>query len=101
MPKRRDFTKTEILNAMDKTKSVKVAARYLNCSYQHLKPWMKFYKDEETGLTLFDLHKNQTRYPCSPHPQLITSAYSCFVYKSFSNPADKIGKRNQLFGSKL
>ena len=60
MPKRRDFTKTEILNAMAKTKSVKAAARYLNCSYQHLKPWMKFYKDEETGLTLFDLHKNQS-----------------------------------------
>jgi hypothetical protein len=44
---------------MAKTKSVKAAARYLNCSYQHLKPWMKQYKDESTGLSLFDLHKNQ------------------------------------------
>ncbi len=44
---------------MAKTKSVKAAARYLNCSYHHLKRWMKLYNDEETGQTLFDLHKNQ------------------------------------------
>ena len=59
MPKRRDLSKPEILSAMAKTKSVKASARYLNCSYQHLKPWMKFYTDEETGLSLFDVHKNQ------------------------------------------
>jgi hypothetical protein len=58
MPKAKPFTKEQILNAMDKTKSVRAAARYLNCSYQHLKPWMKQYKDEESGLSLFDLHKN-------------------------------------------
>jgi hypothetical protein len=60
MPKRIDFTKEQIINAMDKTKSVRGAARYLNCSYQHLKKWMKFYKDEATGKTLFELHKNQS-----------------------------------------
>lgn len=60
MPKRRDLSKPEILSAMEKTKSVKAAARYLNCSYQHLKPWMKFYTDEETGLSLFEIHKNQS-----------------------------------------
>lgn len=59
MPKAKPFSKTQILDAMDKTKSVKAAARYLNCSYQHLKPWMKLYKDEETGLSLFEIHKNQ------------------------------------------
>ena len=59
MPKARPLSKTEIINAMEKTRSVKAAARYLNCSYQHLKPWMKHYKDEETGLSLFELHKNQ------------------------------------------
>ena len=58
MPKAKPFTKDQILNAMDKTLSVRAAARYLNCSYQHLKKWMKEYKDEETGLTLFELHKN-------------------------------------------
>ena len=60
MPKRLDFTKEQIISAMDKTKSVRGAARYLNCSYQHLKKWMKFYKDEATGKTLFELHKNQS-----------------------------------------
>ncbi len=54
------FTKDQILDAMAKTKSVKGAARYLNCSYQHLKPWMKLFTDDETGKTLFDLHKNQS-----------------------------------------
>ena len=58
MPSRKDFTKNQILNAMDKTLSVRAAARYLNCSFQHLKKWMKVYVDEESGLTLFDLHKN-------------------------------------------
>lgn len=60
MPKRLDFTKEQIISAMDKTKSVRGASRYLNCSYQHLKKWMKFYKDETTGLTLFETHKNQS-----------------------------------------
>ena len=59
MPKAKPFTKDQILNAMDKTKSVKSAARYLNCSYQHLKKWMKEFKDSETGLTLFELHKTK------------------------------------------
>ena len=44
---------------MDKTKSVRAAARYLNCSYQHIKKWMKLYVDEN-GVSLFDTHKNQS-----------------------------------------
>jgi hypothetical protein len=60
MPKAKHFSKEQIINAMDKTKSVRGAARYLNCSYQHLKKWMKFYKDEATGKTLFESHKNQS-----------------------------------------
>jgi hypothetical protein len=60
MPKRRDLKKEEIISAMDKTKSVRGAARYLNYSYQHLKKWMKLYKDEASGKTLFELHKNQS-----------------------------------------
>lgn len=59
MPAAKPFRKEEILAAMAKTKSVKAAARYLNCSYHHLKRWMKLYKDEESGKTLFELHKNQ------------------------------------------
>jgi len=60
MPSAKPLSKEVIINAMDKTKSVRGAARYLNCSYQHLKKWMKFYKDETSGKTLFELHKNQS-----------------------------------------
>jgi len=54
------ISKEDCLRAMKYTRSVKAAARYLNCSYQHLKPFMKAYKDEATGQSLFDLHKNQS-----------------------------------------
>jgi len=60
MPSAKPLSKEVIVNAMDKTKSVRGAARYLNCSYQHLKKWMKLYKDEASGKTLFELHKNQS-----------------------------------------
>ena len=59
MPAAKPISKDMCLTAMDKTKSVKAAARYLNCSYHHLKCYMKLYVDEETGKTLFDKHKNQ------------------------------------------
>jgi hypothetical protein len=60
MPSAKPLSKESIASAMDKTKSVRGAARYLNCSYQHLKKWMKLYKDEASGKTLFELHKNQS-----------------------------------------
>lgn len=53
------ISKEDCLRAMKYTRSVKSAARYLNCSYQHLKKFMKEYKDAETGVSLFDMHKNQ------------------------------------------
>jgi hypothetical protein len=59
MAKAKPLTKEMILSAMDKTRSVRAAARYLNCSYVHLKMYMKMYKDEN-GVSLFDLHKNQS-----------------------------------------
>jgi hypothetical protein len=59
MPPRKHYTREQILDAMDKTKSIKAAARYLNCSYQHLKPFMKEYVHPTTGETLFSMHKNQ------------------------------------------
>ena len=59
MPAAKPISKDMCLTAMDKTKSVKAAARYLNCSYHHLKRYVKLYVDEETGKTLFDKHKNQ------------------------------------------
>jgi hypothetical protein len=54
------ISKEECLRAMKHTRSVQAAARYLGCSYQHLKPIMKAYKDVETGKSLFELHKNQS-----------------------------------------
>ena len=53
------LTKEVLLSAMEKTRSVKAMTRYLHCSYPHIKMWMKHYKDEATGKTLFELHKNQ------------------------------------------
>ena len=46
MPKAKPYTKQQVLAAMNKTKSVRAAARYLNCSYHHLKRYMKLYVDE-------------------------------------------------------
>ena len=60
MPAPKPISKDMCLAAMNKTKSVKAAARYLNCSYHHLKRYMKLYVDEETGKTLFEVHKNQS-----------------------------------------
>jgi hypothetical protein len=59
MPKAKHLSKDQVMMAMNKTKSVRAAARYLNVSYQHLKKWMKLYKDEN-GNTLFESHKNQS-----------------------------------------
>ena len=59
MPAPKPISKDMCLAAMDKTKSIMAAARYLNCSYHHLKKYMKLYKDEESGKTLFQIHKNQ------------------------------------------
>jgi len=65
--KARPLTKEEIQAAMAKTRSVKAAARYLHCSYQHLKKWMKLFRDEDSGLSLFDLHKNQAGKGIAKH----------------------------------
>jgi len=55
---RKDLTKQQVLKAMKYTNSVKAAGRYLGVSYPHIKSWMKLYRDETTGLSLFELHKN-------------------------------------------
>lgn len=59
MPKAKHLSKDQVISAMNKTKSVRAAARYLNVSYIHMKKWMKLYKNED-GITLFDAHKNQS-----------------------------------------
>ena len=60
MPKAKHLGKEMVLAAMAKTRSNRSAARYLNVSYQHYKKWAKFYKDEATGKSLFELHFNQS-----------------------------------------
>jgi hypothetical protein len=60
MPKAKPISKEDCLRAMRHTKSVRAAARYLNCSYQHLKPIMKMYEATEDRFdNLFEQHKNQ------------------------------------------
>jgi len=61
-PKPKIYTKEQMLIAMKMTKSVRAASRYLGCSYQHLKPYMKMYRVDDNDInspTLFDTHKNQ------------------------------------------
>ena len=59
MPAAKSYTHEQVKRAMRNTKSVRSAARYLNCSYQHLKKWMKLYKSDHPDYdTLFDEHKN-------------------------------------------
>tara|TARA_R100000734_G_C3307742_1_gene98320 strand:+ start:416 stop:1042 length:627 start_codon:yes stop_codon:yes gene_type:complete len=59
MPKARPLSKELIVAAMNKTKSNRAAARYLNCSYQHYKKWAKLY-ESDTHDNLFEQHKNQS-----------------------------------------
>jgi len=54
------ITKEQILSAMKMTKSNMACARYLGISYMHYSRYAKSYIDEETGKTLFELHKNQS-----------------------------------------
>lgn len=62
MPAAKPFTKSQIETAMRYTKSIRAAAKYLGCSYQHLKPFMKNLRVDENdpnSPTLFEVHKNQ------------------------------------------
>jgi 5-methylcytosine-specific restriction endonuclease McrA len=49
-----------IRNAMKHTQSNHQAARYLRMSYDTYRKYAKLYVDQETGKTLFDLHKNSS-----------------------------------------
>jgi len=60
MVKIKFLSKDMILSAMSRTKSNRAAARYLSVSFVHYKKYAREYKDEETGLSLFEKHKNQS-----------------------------------------
>jgi len=51
--------KEDIQRAMKMTRSNRAAARYLHVSFTHYKKYARMYKDEESGSTLYELHKNQ------------------------------------------
>jgi len=53
------LTKEDILRAHKMTRSNKAAARYLHVSYPHYRKYAKLFKEDESGKTLFELHKNQ------------------------------------------
>lgn len=57
---RKFLSKEQCLAAMSKTRSNRAAARYLHVSFNHYKKYAKLYKDEETGETLWELHKNES-----------------------------------------
>ena len=62
MPAAKTFTKVQIETSMRYTKSVMAAARYLGCSYQHVKPYFKLFRVDDSdpnSPTLFEIHKNQ------------------------------------------
>jgi len=59
MPKAKPLSKGLIMAAVNKTKSNRAAARYLNVSYIHYKKWAKLY-ESKTHDNLFEQHKNQS-----------------------------------------
>jgi hypothetical protein len=57
---RRDLTEAVIRNAMKHTQSNFQAARYLNVTIETYRKYAKIYVDQETGKTLYELHKNNS-----------------------------------------
>ena len=54
-----DSSESRIRYAMDNSKSNRGAALFLQVSFNTYKKYAKNYIDSETGLSLFELHKNQ------------------------------------------
>lgn len=57
---RRDLTESVIRNAMKHTQSNFQAARYLNVSIETYRKYARLYIDQESGKTLYELHKNNS-----------------------------------------
>jgi len=54
-----NLTEAQVRYAMKNSKSNSGAARFLNISLTTYQKYSKLYKDETTGKTLWDIHKNQ------------------------------------------
>jgi hypothetical protein len=59
MPAKKFLSKDDVLRAIRSTLSNRAAARYLGVGYHLYRDYAKLYKDDESGLTLFEKHKNQ------------------------------------------
>lgn len=46
---KKDLTKEQIINALMAVHTIPAAARYLKCSYSHLRRWMKLYNSDKEG----------------------------------------------------
>ena len=57
---RRDLTESVIRNAMKHTQSNFQAARYLNVTIETYRKYARLYMDQESGKTLYELHKNNS-----------------------------------------
>lgn len=57
---RRDLTEAVIRNAMKHTQSNFQAARYLHVTIETYRKYARLYIDQESGKTLYDLHKNNS-----------------------------------------
>ena len=68
-----NLTEKEIRYAMSMTDSNRDAARYLHIGYDIYKKYASMYFDQDTGKTLFEMHKNQKGWHCKkPSPALAT-----------------------------
>ena len=54
-----NLTEAQLRYAMKNSKSNSSAARFLNVSFTTYQKYAKLYKDEESGKTLYEMHKNQ------------------------------------------
>ena len=54
-----NLLKSNIIYGMANSKSNMEAARFLRISYPTYKKYAKMYKDDATGQSLFEMHKNQ------------------------------------------
>ena len=54
-----NLTEAQIRYAMKNSKSNSSAARFLNVSFSTYQKYAKMHIDEETGKSLYELHKNQ------------------------------------------
>lgn len=76
------LTREDVQIAMARTRSNMAAARSLHVSYPHYKRYAKLFKDESTGLTLFELHKNQSGKGI---PKIVTEKISKEKFKKILN----------------